>query len=307
MTFQGGNGVELVAPTLEEEIEEGNEGTQQQSTNIGDENQSYDCDTCTKSFKRKEHLFQHKKSHSGERPFVCGTCSKAFSRKEHLLRHNVSHTGQKLHTCDVCQKSFSRKDNLHKHKKTHGINGPHVCETCGKSFVFKHYYLMHKAQHENFPNGENAGGTKYLTSSSSTTNPLPFKCDLCPKSFPIKSYLTSHRLRHRSRIKQETEDVPEQQSQQPASNQEQQQQQSSSSDITVPTPTILTSFPTATGNLNLATLNTQLTTINPNALLAPNIIHHSNANVVHIGNNSYLCTPNVTSELLEQYRRIHSS
>lgn len=221
----------------------------------------------------------------------------------------MSHTGQKLHTCDVCQKSFSRKDNLHKHKKTHGINGPHVCETCGKSFVFKHYYVMHKAQHENFPNTENSTGAsvKYLTSTNSTMNPLPFKCDLCTKSFSIKSYLTSHRLRHRSRIKQEAEDTTEHQQQSQQHQPQQQQEQQSSSEITVPQPTILTSFPTTAGNLNLTTLNTQLTTINPNALLAPNIIHHSSANVIHIGNNSYLCTPNATTELLEQYRRIHSS
>lgn len=302
MKFES-NSVDL-DQNLEDDIEEVNEENQQNTSS--EENQTYECDACSKTFKRKEHLFQHKKSHSGERPFVCSTCNKAFSRKEHLLRHNVSHTGQKLYNCDVCQKSFSRKDNLHKHKKTHGINGPHVCETCGKSFVVKHYYVMHKAQHENFPNTENSTGTsiKHLTSTNSTINPLPFKCDLCTKSFSTKQYLNSHRLRHRSKIKQEGSEESNTEQQQP---QQQQQQQQTSSDITIPQPTILTSFPTAAGNLNLTTLNTQLTTINPNALLTPNIIHHSSANVVHIGNNSYLCAPNVTSEILEQYRRLHTS
>lgn len=280
--------------SLDDDLDDGGDDNQQSSNS--EENLTYECETCSKTFKRKEHLFQHKKSHSGERPFGCTTCGKAFSRKEHLLRHTVSHTGQKLYACDVCQKSFSRKDNLHKHKKTHGINGPHVCETCGKSFVVKHYYVMHKAQHENFPNTENSSGAtiKHLTSTNSTANPLPFKCDLCTKSFSTKQYLNSHRLRHRSKIKQEdSEEVTDHQP---------------SSDITIPQPTILTSFPATTGNLNLTPLNTQLTTINPNALLAPNIIH-SSTNVVQIGNNSYLCTPNVTvtQEILEQYRRLHTS
>ncbi|XP_054012482.1 zinc finger protein 184-like isoform X1 [Hylaeus anthracinus] len=151
-------------------------------------NNSFSCDVCGKPFKRREHLYQHRKLHTGERPFVCATCSKAFSRKEHLVRHSVSHTGEKMHECEVCGKSFSRKDNLHKHRKTHGVSGPYICETCGKSFVVKHYYLMH------------------LTTHASTTgdgvncqDPLPYKCDLCHKAFSVKQYLTTHKLRHRSK------------------------------------------------------------------------------------------------------------
>ncbi|KAL0277674.1 UNVERIFIED_CONTAM: hypothetical protein PYX00_004885 [Menopon gallinae] len=280
---------------LEEDIEE---VIEEQPQVAEEEKVSYECEFCSKLFKRKEHLLQHRKSHFGVRPFVCSTCEKAFSRKEHLLRHSVCHTGQKQYMCDVCRKSFSRKDNLLKHKKTHGINGPHVCETCGKSFVVRHYYALHKAQHKNAPNTENSTGAtvKHLTSTNSTTNPLPFKCDLCTKSFCMKEYLTSHRMRHRCKNKKEE---PE----------ETQEPQQTSSEITVPQPTIVTSFPAAStaGNLNLSTINTQLTTINPNALLTPNIIHHSSANVVQIGNNSYLCTPNVTQDLIDHYRKLNAS
>lgn len=53
------------------------------------------CDVCKKSFKKKEHLMQHLKSHVGLRPFKCkdSSCNKSFSRKEHLLRHMCTHTG----------------------------------------------------------------------------------------------------------------------------------------------------------------------------------------------------------------------
>ena len=147
------------------------------------------CDVCGKPFKRKEHLYQHRKLHTGERPYVCTTCGKAFSRKEHLVRHSVSHTGEKMHECEMCGKSFSRKDNLHKHRKTHGVSGPYTCETCGKSFVVKHYYLIHLTTH--------ASGT--AADGVNCQDPLPYKCDLCHKAFSVKQYLTTHKLRHRSK------------------------------------------------------------------------------------------------------------
>ncbi|XP_038117903.1 transcription factor Sp4 [Culex quinquefasciatus] len=111
------------------------------------------CDVCSKTFKRKEHLMQHLKSHVGLRPFKCEEpgCSKSFSRKEHLMRHIVSHTGKKLFSCPVCRKYFSRKDNLNKHKKTHTENSssaPFHCSICSKGFYMKSQFLKHKQMHE---------------------------------------------------------------------------------------------------------------------------------------------------------------
>jgi KRAB domain-containing zinc finger protein len=164
-------------------------------TNMNGLGSPFNCDVCNKPFKRKEHLFQHRKLHTGERPYVCTTCAKAFSRKEHLVRHLVSHTGQKMHECEVCGKSFSRKDNLHKHRKTHGMSGPYICETCGKSFVVKHYYLMHLTTH----------APAVVDGLNCIQDPLPYKCDICHKAFSVKQYLTTHKLRHRSKSNSHTQ------------------------------------------------------------------------------------------------------
>lgn len=69
--------------------------------------------------KRKEHLDQHMRGHSDDRPFKCMVCNKGFKRNEHLTRHYVIHSGNKNFTCTKCQKAFSRKDHLNKHMQTH--------------------------------------------------------------------------------------------------------------------------------------------------------------------------------------------
>ncbi|XP_044261357.1 zinc finger protein 808-like [Tribolium madens] len=120
-----------------------------QSTQVNNQIiKSHVCEICQKSFKRREHLYQHVKLHTGFRPYTCENCNKSFMRKEHLLRHMTSHSGQKNFTCNICDKSFSRNDNLLKHKKTHDKQASYTCDICQKQFVMKHYYLAHKLTHD---------------------------------------------------------------------------------------------------------------------------------------------------------------
>jgi uncharacterized Zn-finger protein len=295
-----------------------NSGADRNAGNAAGTGGNFGCEICGKPFKRKEHLFQHRKLHTGERPYVCVSCGKAFSRKEHLVRHAVSHTGQKMHGCDLCGKNFSRKDNLHKHRKTHGIAGPYICETCGKSFVVKHYYLMHRGSHAT-PGSSvtNSDGTGEGNGTSATTeNPHPYKCDICSKGFAMKQYLITHKQRHRSRNQQQLQGGQE------ATNSSN-LGQSQNNQIKV--ESVGTSETHVAGALSHN--NVPLTTINNTALLTPNILHHVTTQPSAgstAGNNSataamiqvssaaataYLCTPAsvAANELLETYRRLHSA
>ncbi|KAF2222563.1 fungal-specific transcription factor domain-containing protein [Elsinoe ampelina] len=47
------------------------------------------CDTCNKSFNRRENLVRHEKIHNTAPAFVCSTCGKGFSRSDVARRHEA--------------------------------------------------------------------------------------------------------------------------------------------------------------------------------------------------------------------------
>ena len=58
---------------------------------------------------------------SGIKPHVCEHCSRAFSRSDHLSSHRRTHTGEKPYVCPMsdCNRRFTRSDELHRHMKMH--------------------------------------------------------------------------------------------------------------------------------------------------------------------------------------------
>ncbi|KAJ9094991.1 hypothetical protein QFC21_005784 [Naganishia friedmannii] len=82
--------------------------------------------TFSQSTQESEYAQESAGSDSGSagapgRMFQCPleTCSRLFKRLEHLKRHVRTHTQERPYTCSYCGKGFSRSDNLTQHVKIH--------------------------------------------------------------------------------------------------------------------------------------------------------------------------------------------
>ena len=158
------------------------------------------CEICFKRFERQVCLNQHKKIHTGQKPFQCQTCEKRFFRSEHLKLHVMMHRGEKPHQCKFCPKSFTASSNLKRHVKTHTGERPHQCKTCDKRFIV----LRDLRWHEKIHSGNKPHSCKTCDKTFIRPNELrkhemihsgdkPFQCKSCSKRFTRHWSLKTHK------------------------------------------------------------------------------------------------------------------
>ncbi|XP_063632837.1 zinc finger protein 28-like isoform X1 [Cydia splendana] len=141
----------------------------------------FECDVCKKKFHRRDNLRSHKRVHevhrdkSASNNCLCLYCGRSFSNSSNLIVHMRRHTGEKPYKCDFCGKGFPRSSDLQCHRRSHTGEKPCICVVCGKGFSRSNKLSRHMRVH---------------------TGHKPYKCTYCDKAFSQSNDLTLHVRRH---------------------------------------------------------------------------------------------------------------
>ena len=89
---------------------------------------------CEKTFKIRNLLTRHLKTHTSERTFACDKCDKAFKTQSNLSSHKTVHALESKFFCDECGQQFKHRTSLVSHMRWHNGAKPFKCPYCQKSF-----------------------------------------------------------------------------------------------------------------------------------------------------------------------------
>lgn len=86
----------------------------------------------------RNHTLQiHHLSHSNVKSHVCSQCGKSFKMRNSLIQHMRTHQDPSClptYPCQLCGKNFRIKSRLRDHLRLHNGDKPYKCGTCGKCF-----------------------------------------------------------------------------------------------------------------------------------------------------------------------------
>ncbi|XP_060804764.1 zinc finger and SCAN domain-containing protein 12 isoform X2 [Amyelois transitella] len=133
------------------------------------------CQICQRVFNRTNHLKDHMKIHTDDRPYECSVCHRRFIQKINLKNHIMTHTGEKPFECGICSSGFIAKSDFKRHMNTHNEERNFECDLCHRRFTQMPYLKAHLSTH---------------------TSEKPYECNICQRRFSQKPYLKNHLKRH---------------------------------------------------------------------------------------------------------------
>jgi len=166
------------------------------------------CDQCDYSTTNSGHLTNHKRTHTGEKPFECDDCDKSFAQSGILTRHKRTHTGEKPFECDECDYKCSVSHNLTNHKRTHTGEKPYECDfdgcdhKCSQGSALTTHIRTHTGEKPyacdqcDFKCTQNIN---LITHKRIHTGEKPFECDQCDYKCSDGSTFTKHKNFHCNR------------------------------------------------------------------------------------------------------------
>eukprot|EP00058_Branchiostoma_floridae_P014424 XP_002599912.1 hypothetical protein BRAFLDRAFT_74035 [Branchiostoma floridae] len=109
----------------------------------------YVCDVYGFNTTPPRYIYEHKKRHKGEKPFMCGECDYRAYHNCRLVEHMRKHTGEKPFKCKECSYSTAYKGDLVKHLRYHTSERPYSCQECDyktkdRSNLAKHIRNKHQ-------------------------------------------------------------------------------------------------------------------------------------------------------------------
>lgn len=176
----------------------------------------YHCKFCNYSNKRLNSVKVHRMIHTGERPFLCDVCSATFRQKEHLIKHKKTHIGikcersargseiydrEKSFVCSKCGYICRTKVTLDKHEKK-CFNSVLKCSTCDETFFTRNELIRHRAIHVELRSYDcelcdfTTGNLLYLKKHTLKHSKMLYLCYVCSFTTVHKSTMQEHRLTH---------------------------------------------------------------------------------------------------------------